>query len=188
MRTNRQPGKASSVRLAVLSALLIMQPIAAWAEPAGVRYQVNQPSQPLSDALKSIAKQTHSSVLFDPGVVGQRLSQPVAGEFSGAEAISRALEGTGLTSEVMKDGSIVVKPGAELSPAQVVPARGVRSSYESADWPHRSSSRKRRCLCRVQVTRVRAGQRPGARSNSNRKGSKSPGRASKGSNWMVRFR
>jgi hypothetical protein len=63
MRIKRQPAKASAVRLAALCALLAM---AAWAEPPGLRYPVNQPSQPLSDALKAIARQTNSSVLFDP--------------------------------------------------------------------------------------------------------------------------
>lgn len=122
MRTNRQPVKASSVRLAVLSALLAMLPMAAWAEPAGVRYPVNQPSQLLSDALRAIARQTNSSVLFDPGAVGKRVSQPVAGQLSAAEAIWKALEGTGLTSEVMKDGSIVVKPkGAPAAAPAAVP-------------------------------------------------------------------
>jgi iron complex outermembrane recepter protein len=49
-------------------------------------------------------------VLFDPGAVNGRMSHPVSGQLSGAEAISRALEGTGLASEVQKDGAIVVKP------------------------------------------------------------------------------
>jgi iron complex outermembrane recepter protein len=130
MRIKRQPAKASAVRLAALCALLAIFPVAAWAEPTGLRYPVNQPSQPLSDALKAIARQTNSSVLFDPGALGNRVSQPVAGQLSGAEAIWKALEGTGLTSEVMKDGSIVVKPKGVPAAAPTARSVGVSSAAD----------------------------------------------------------
>jgi iron complex outermembrane recepter protein len=131
MRIKRQPAKASAVRLAALCTLLAMCSVAVWAEPAGLRYPVNQPSQPLSDALKAIARQTNSSVLFDPGALGNRVSQPVAGQLSGAEAIWKALEGTGLTSEVMKDGSIVVKPKGVPAAAPTARSVGVSSAADS---------------------------------------------------------
>ncbi|MCK6430646.1 MAG: hypothetical protein L6Q72_16420 [Burkholderiaceae bacterium] len=74
-----------------------MQSIAAWAEPTVARYRLDQPSMPLSEALKSIARQTNISVLFDPSVVGKLVSRAVSGEFSAVEAMSRALEGAYFT-------------------------------------------------------------------------------------------
>lgn len=106
---------ASSVRLATLLALLAVQSVAAWAESTVARYRLDQPSMPLPEALRSIARQTNISVLFDPSVVSKLVSRPVSGEFSAVEAMSRALEGTGLTAEQMKDGSIVVRPSAAMT-------------------------------------------------------------------------
>lgn len=114
----------NSVRLAVLVVLIAMQPMVARSEPTGARYQVDQPSRPVADALTAIARQTNVSVLFDSSVVSARRSRPVTGQFTGAEAISKALEGTGLTAEVMRDGSVVVKP---------IAAPGSQSSTDSKD-------------------------------------------------------
>jgi iron complex outermembrane receptor protein len=94
--------------------------------PAAALHAISQPSQPLSETLRSIARQTGASVLFDPTVVGGRVSRPVSGRLSAAEAISRAIDGSGLVVNVMKDGAIVVKPAAEGAPSPA-PA-GVQST------------------------------------------------------------
>ncbi len=80
---------------------------------------VESPAQPLGDALLSIARQTGISILFDPASVAGRTSQPVSGRLTPAEAVQRALQGSGLATQVMQDGSIVVRPaaaGASSSP------------------------------------------------------------------------
>lgn len=81
----------------------------AYGADARTRYRIDQPAQPLGESLKSIARQTGVSVLFDPGKVGGRSSKAVAGQFTAAEAIGRALEGSGLEAAVMPDGTIVVR-------------------------------------------------------------------------------
>jgi len=84
------------------------------------RYSIEQPSQAMADALHSIARQTSTSVLFEPGAVAGRVARPVSGRLSPIEAISTALQDTGLTAELMADGAIVVKPappGASLPAA-----------------------------------------------------------------------
>ncbi len=73
------------------------------------RYRIDQPAQPLSEFLRSIAARTGTSVLFDPAAVGDRVSPPVRGQLSAAEAISKALAGSGLEWIVMPDGAIVVR-------------------------------------------------------------------------------
>jgi iron complex outermembrane recepter protein len=123
--------RGNPVRIAVVTALLAWHALGTAAEPApAARYQVDQPSQPLSESLRAIAKQTSSSVLFDPAAVSGRVSRPVSGQLSGAEAISRALEGTGLNSEVMKDGAIVVKPKGAPAAA---PAAARTSTLSAAE-------------------------------------------------------
>lgn len=87
--------------------------------PPPLTYVIEQPAQPVAEALRSIARQTGASVLFDPGVVNGRMSRAVSGRMSAAEAISRALGGSGLTADVMKDGAIVVKPVPPPAPVGV---------------------------------------------------------------------
>lgn len=87
------------------------------AEPPPALHAIEQPAQPVAETLRSIARQTGASVLFDPGAVNGRMSRAVSGRMSAAEAISRALGGSGLAVDVMKDGAIVVKPVAPTAPA-----------------------------------------------------------------------
>ena len=101
----------ASVRAVALATLLLFCGLAAAEEPvAAPTYVIEQPPQALADALRAIARQTGTSVLFDPGVVNGRLARAVSGRLSAAEAIARAVEGTGLAADVMKDGAIVVRP------------------------------------------------------------------------------
>ncbi|MFG6432963.1 TonB-dependent receptor domain-containing protein [Roseateles sp. LYH14W] len=81
------------------------------AEPAkAARYVFEQPSQRMAEALLSIARQTSTSVLFDPDAVVGRVARPVSGRLSPIEAVAAALKGTGLIAELKADGGIVVKP------------------------------------------------------------------------------
>ncbi|RZI59605.1 MAG: TonB-dependent receptor [Rubrivivax sp.] len=88
------------------------------AEPTPhARYRIDQPVQPLADALRAIAAKTGVSVLFDPVAVGDRQSRPVNGQLTAAEAITRAVQGSGLQAIVMPDGSIVVRGAAPVEGA-----------------------------------------------------------------------
>lgn len=99
-----------SLGLKLALALLAVPGAAVSAEPA--RYNIEQPAQPLADALHAIARKTGSSVLFDPVAVQGLRAGPVSGQLSAAEAIARALKGSGLTVDVMRDGSMVVRAAA----------------------------------------------------------------------------
>jgi iron complex outermembrane recepter protein len=111
---------------AFIALLLWYFPAFAVDPPPSTRYQIEQPSQPLSDLLRSIARQTGISVLFDPVAVNGRMSRPVSGQLSVSDAIARALDGSGLTVEVMKDGSIVVKTRAAAAAGTQVRTRGAQ--------------------------------------------------------------
>jgi len=86
------------------------------------RYRIDQPSQPLAESLRSIARQTGVSVLFDPSKVVGRASRAVSGQLTAAEAIAQSLEGTDLVLTVMTDGSIVVRAKEAPSPARTAPS------------------------------------------------------------------
>lgn len=97
-------------------ALFLSCGIACATEPtSAARYRIDQPAQSLSDSLRAIARQTGVSVLFDPVAVGGRKSRAVSGQLTAADAIARALEGSGLEPLVMPDGSIVVRAVASPS-------------------------------------------------------------------------
>ena len=90
------------------------------ASPAA-QYLIAQPAQAVADSLRAIARETGTSVLFEPGTVKGRVAHPVSGHLSAFEAITAALQGTGLVAVQMADGAVVVKPVA----APAVPASGV---------------------------------------------------------------
>jgi len=100
--------------------------------PDASRHVIEQPSQALAETLRSIARQTGASVLFDPGVVNGRVSKPISGRLSAAEAIARAIDGSGLTANVMTDGAIVVRPAATVAPdSQQAPVGSRPTSFNA---------------------------------------------------------
>lgn len=123
--------------LALIALLLSDVPAIAAERPLEDRFYIENPSLPLAESLRTIARQTGVSILFDPSVVSGRVSRAVSGRYTGAEAIARALVGTGLAADVMKDGSIVVRqlPADANAPAGAKPPHGARSSNVGAGEP-----------------------------------------------------
>lgn len=124
---------ASHFRDCAVVALFLSCGVATAADPTTViRYRIDHPAQPLADSLRSIARQTGVSVLFDPAKVAGRTSRAVAGELTAGEAITRALEGSGLVAERTSDGSIVVRSviaeGRAPTPAASAPVGPVPSA------------------------------------------------------------
>jgi len=99
------------------------------AEPApAAQYAIEQPSQPVAESLQSIARETRTSVLFDATAVRGRVAHAVSGHLSAFEAITAALQGTGLVAEQMPDGAVVVKPAEAPAGAAKLRPGGVRAS------------------------------------------------------------
>jgi iron complex outermembrane recepter protein len=124
----------SRFRGGAIVALFLSCGLACATEPTSpVRYRIEQPAQSLSESLRAIARQTGVSVLFDPVAVGGRKSRAVSGQLTAADAISRALEGSGLEPVVMPDGSIVVRAAASAggSPASAPVGAGAAASQLS---------------------------------------------------------
>lgn len=111
----------------------------------GARHRIDQPSQPLADYLRAIGRQTGLSILFDPAKVGDRTSRAVSGQLTAAEAITQALEGSGLELTEMPNGALVVTvAGAKpLMPpsaaASSVQPPGGRTGASAASKPGRKN-------------------------------------------------
>ncbi|WP_284618543.1 TonB-dependent receptor [Aquabacterium humicola] len=123
-----EPKRCRGSSVALVALLFSHATLAAAQRPPGERFAIESPAQPLADSLRSIARQTGMSILFDPGVVSNRVCRAFSGRLTGAEAVARALDGTGLTASVMEDGSVVVRaaPGEGGAPDTARP--GPRSS------------------------------------------------------------
>ncbi len=91
--------------------------------PPPAQYAIEQPAQSLADSLRAIAHVTGISVLFDPAAVKGRIAHAVSGSLSALEAITAALQGTGLVATQLTGGAVVVKPAASAAaPASAVAA------------------------------------------------------------------
>ena len=115
----------------MLAVLLFGYGVAAVAQTQEARYAIEQPSQGLAESLRSIARQTGTSILFDPAAVNGHVARPVSGRLSAVEAIVRVLDGTGLTADVMKDGAVVVRPVTMPSAIPTPPPRSTPLSMSS---------------------------------------------------------
>jgi iron complex outermembrane recepter protein len=115
---------------AVLISVLLHAGAGAATEPApAAHYAIQQPAQSVADSLRAIAHETNTSVLFDPAIVRGRTAHAVSGNLTAFEAITAALEGTGLRAESTREGSFLVRPAASLDAA---PPSGVGTSAPSA--------------------------------------------------------
>ncbi|MBC7671514.1 MAG: TonB-dependent receptor, partial [Polaromonas sp.] len=115
---------------AILISLLVHVGASVAAQPApAAQYAIQQPAQSLADALRAISHETSTSVLFDPAVVRGRMAHAVSGNLTAFEALTAALEGTGLSAERMGDASFLVRPAAMPS---ATPASDVLASAGSA--------------------------------------------------------
>ncbi|MFT7773081.1 MAG: TonB-dependent receptor [Roseateles sp.] len=86
----------------------------------------------MPQALDSIARQTRTPVLFAPETAAGRVARAVSGRLSAIEAVRAALQGSGLTADLMDDGAVVVKPVAPVpaAPAGSAPAQTSPSNHK----------------------------------------------------------
>jgi hypothetical protein len=78
----------------------------------------NIPSQPLGTALERYGDLTGREVLYNTALVTGRRATAVAGTFSPEDALSRLLEGTGLSADFLSDGSFVLAPAPRVNQAK----------------------------------------------------------------------
>jgi len=127
--------QARWLHIPIAISLLIGLGVADAAEPTlAARYQIEQPSQDVGDALRAISRVTGVSVIADARALAGKTAKAVSGRLSGAEAIAAALQGSGLESQVTPDGAVIVRPAASPAAAPASSAALVRTStaYQAA--------------------------------------------------------
>lgn len=117
----------------ILALMLVRCSASVAAEAASAQYAIEQPSQAVAESLRAIAHDTSTSVLFDPTVVRGRVAHAVSGHLSPFQAITAALQGTGLIAELMPDGAIVVRSAAAPAGVPAATASGAPATTPSAE-------------------------------------------------------
>lgn len=115
----------SKARLFIAAALA-----AAWVTVSVAHAQatsVDLPAQPLADALRALAAQTHSNILFDRNLVTGLSAKRLKAGLDLTQALDLLLEGTGLTHRRSDDKTVLIVP--------VQPA-GTADSIGRTQLPH----------------------------------------------------
>jgi len=120
-------------------ALLLGCGLAFPAEPAA-RFQVDQPARSMAESLRDIARQTHTFVMFDPTKVNGRSSKAVHGQLTAAEALTLAVEGSGLEVVAMPDGSVAIRAAASAMPGAASAPQGAGSGAATGSADQSSSA------------------------------------------------
>lgn len=138
---------------AVLISLLVQCGASDAAEPVPkAQYVIEQPAQSLADSLRAIAHETSTSVLFDPAAVNGRVAHAVSGRLSAFDAITAALQGTGLIAVQVSEGSVVVKPAASGLPAAPAASAEAASSGDKSVAASASQQDDESTVIKVEVT------------------------------------
>lgn len=72
-------------------------------------YEFDLPAQDLASALGHHQTITRQSVLYETQLVRSKTSSPVRGRYTPRQALSKLLQGTGLTAEVVNERSVMLK-------------------------------------------------------------------------------
>jgi outer membrane receptor protein involved in Fe transport len=72
-------------------------------------YQLDLPSQPLSQALMAFGSSTDRQIVFSEGLVKGRTAPPLHGDYTASQALAMLLAGSGLTAQANADGVILVQ-------------------------------------------------------------------------------
>ncbi len=111
-------------RMAAVSALMAASMLAAnlaFADPA--KATVNIPPQELSSALKTLAGQTNSQLLFATDALQGVRTEGVSGSYTPEEALKRLLKGTRFTYRTTDANTFTVQGEAEKKPEAAAAAR-----------------------------------------------------------------
>src|SRR5690242_2938813 len=100
--------------LLAAASLLVVGVGAAQPAAASIRRATNIPAQPLSVALRTLAKERGFEVLFRAELVRDMRSAGAVGEFTPEEALKQLLSGTGLTYRYLDEKTVTVLPLAAL--------------------------------------------------------------------------
>lgn len=92
--------------LAWIAFIVANLPIAGHAQEATKRFDIK--AQPLSEALMAFGAQTGAIVMASSELTTGKISEPVTGQLTPREALTRILQGTGLKFQTSPNGTIVI--------------------------------------------------------------------------------
>ena len=84
--------------------------VAALGQEPERRYDIHIPALRADAALKSLARQAETQLLFSYDLAKTVQANPVSGRYTLTEALEQLLQGTGLSSSLTKSGVITVMP------------------------------------------------------------------------------
>jgi iron complex outermembrane receptor protein len=114
-RTFSTPSRIALSVLAILASAADAQAVTEW----------DLPGQPLATTLRDIAARTESNIIFDKKLVKGQSAPPLKTRATTEEALSKVLEGTGLTYRQLDDKTVTIQL------ASTDPASATSSSYAS---------------------------------------------------------
>lgn len=114
-RTFSTPSRIALSVLAILASAADAQAVTEW----------DLPGQPLANTLRDIAARTESNIIFDKKLVKNQSAPPLKTRATTEEALSKVLEGTGLTYRQLDDKTVTIQL------ASTDPASATTSSYSS---------------------------------------------------------
>jgi outer membrane receptor for ferric coprogen and ferric-rhodotorulic acid len=120
--SSHRPARAC-LSLLACAAALACTPILSLAAPAAI----DLPAQPLSDAIKALARATGTSIAADSALLAGKTAPAVRGHFEPAEALQRLLAGSGLEAAAQPQGGWLLRaaparPHSTLQEVQVTAA------------------------------------------------------------------
>lgn len=102
VRASLRPSRAGTLAASVFAVLC------ASAEAQAVN-EWDLPEQPLAQSLRAIAAQSESNIIFDRKLVNDRLAPPLKTQASADDALSRVLQGSGLTYRHLDDRTVTIQ-------------------------------------------------------------------------------
>ena len=114
---------SGTFRLGRLIALTVLCMPAAWAEGPIVTFRL--PAEPFTQAVLDFSHQSGLSAIYGltPGME-KLVTRPVDGAMSSSDALTRMLQGSGLTFEFDTPRSVIIEPAGLTSAAAAAPAQG----------------------------------------------------------------
>lgn len=117
MRARACPSAIARTQLAkhsLISAAIVL--LISTAQAQSVSSRINIPSQPLSQALNSLALQTGARIVFASDLTDHKTAPAVTGEMSIEQALKELLSGSDLNAQI-EGGDIVIRPQAAAASA-----------------------------------------------------------------------
>lgn len=114
-RTFSTPSRIALSVLAILASTADAQAVTEW----------DLPGQPLANTLRDIAARTESNIIFDKKLVKGQSAPPLKTRATTEEALSKVLEGTGLTYRQLDDKTVTIQL------ASTDPASATSASYSN---------------------------------------------------------